>query len=413
MRVARNLRLSVAGLTSHPVRSALAVLGSAVGVAGVLVMTAVGEGARAAVVDRIQTLGPTLLVVMTAPEDPVRGGVRRGRPATERLRPSDADAIVAGSRAVRAAAPSYDGMMSAKRRRISAPATVVGTSADWLQVRGASLSAGRFLTDADGRSRARVAVLGGAVSATLFPDGDDPLGETVRLGPTSFQVVGVLPSRGTSVTGATTEDDQIFIPLETALRRVFNVDYVKLIYVEAMATSAMDDAERDVAALLRARQTPVGPSRTAPASPAFLIQNQRLLLDTELAAQASFQRLIMGLGFLSLIVGGVGILSIMLLSVRERRNEIGLRVALGARSSDLLGQFLAEALLLASAGGAAGTLLGVGAARLVSTATAWDARLTGAALVAATGSALVTGLVFGVLPAWRAAKLDPVEALRT
>jgi ABC-type antimicrobial peptide transport system permease subunit len=219
--------------------------------------------------------------------------------------------------------------------------------------------------------------------------------------------VGVLASKGMSVDGTATEDDRIFVPLETALRRLFNTEYLKFIYLEAAHPAFMADAQSDAAAILRVRHAVPdgGPDD-------FAIQNQRLLLSAELETKASFRRLIMGLGFLSLVVGGVGILSIMLLSVKERRSEIGLRVAVGARRLDIAVQFVAEALLLAAGGGLVGLLLGEGAAALVSGATSWEAEVSARVLSLAIGSVAVIGLCFGVYPAWRAATLDPVEALR-
>jgi putative ABC transport system permease protein len=219
--------------------------------------------------------------------------------------------------------------------------------------------------------------------------------------------VGVLAAKGVSVDGSATEDDKIIVPLEAALHRLFNTEYLKVIFLEVRGSSSMADAAEEVAAILRERHDiPVG------AKDDFSIQNQRVLLEAELATQASFQRLIMGLGFLSLLVGGVGILSIMLLSARERRPEIGLRVAVGARRPDIAGQFLAEAVLLAAGGGAAGILAGLAAAELVSSLTAWEARVSGKALLVALGSVAAIGLGFGVYPAWRATSVDPIEALQ-
>lgn len=296
--------------------------------------------------------------------------------------------------------------MPAKFDAVRTPTTVLGTTPNWQAIREFPLARGRFFTEGEAARRARVAVLGADVHTSLFPDSVDPLGKTIRVGIVPLKVVGVLASKGVSVDGAASEDDRIVVPLETAMRRLFNVDYIKMIYLEASNAAATAEAEVEVASILRARHD----VRTG-VSDGFMIQNQRLLLDAELAAQTSFQRLIMGLGFLSLIVGGIGILSIMLLSIRERRAEIGLRVAVGARRADIVTQFLAESLVLAATGGVIGMALGSGAARLVSATTRWNARVSAVPLGVALLSAVAVGLLFGVLPALRAAKLDPIEAI--
>jgi putative ABC transport system permease protein len=407
MRVTRSLRVSVRVLVANRVRTVLAIGGTAVGVAGVLVVTAIGEGARAAVMRRIEGLGRNMLVVTAGKLDARAGRTLTGEGWTRELRLSDAAAIEQGSRHVLRAAPGQDRGLRAKFGPFQSPATVLGTTTDWQQIRQFPMAEGRFFTHEENRARKRVAVLGWAVRMGLFPDSLRPVGSTIRIGRVPFEVVGIMAAKGVSIDGSATEDDRIIVPLETALHRLFNTEYLKMIFLEVRESSSMADAEADVAAILRERHDlPVG------ARDDFSIQNQRMLLEAELATQASFRRLIMGLGFLSLLVGGVGILSIMLLSARERRPEIGLRVVVGARRPDIVVQFLAEALLLAAGGGAAGILAGLGAAELISLVTAWEARVSGRTLLVALGSVAGIGLCFGAYPAWRAASVDPIEALQ-
>ncbi|MGH7555289.1 MAG: ABC transporter permease, partial [Longimicrobiales bacterium] len=288
------------------------------------------------------------------------------------------------------------------------PATVLGTTPEWQAIRQFPIARGRFFTDAENASRARVAVLGSAVRASLLPDSIDPLGRTIRIGSVPFVVVGVLVSKGVSVEGSATEDDRIVVPLETASYRLFNLDYLKMIYLEAAPSEMMNGAAEEAAAILRVRHdVPVGGRDD------FVIQNQRVILATELEAQTSFRRLIMGLGFLSLLVAGAGILSIMLLSVRERRREIGLRVAVGARRPDIVVQFLAESLVLALVGGGLGILLGVAVAAVVSSATKWNAQVSQETLAIAVTSTIAIGVCSGVFPAWLAAAQDPIDALQS
>ncbi|MGH7718209.1 MAG: ABC transporter permease [Gemmatimonadaceae bacterium] len=407
MRIARNLRLSRGALFAHRARTALAVAGTAIGVGGVLVLTAIGEGAKREVVEQIDGLGRNMLVVTAAQVDARAGRARQGEGLVRTLRVDDAAAVLRGTSTVLRAAPAQDRGMVAKYGQVANPTTVVGTTPDWFAIRQLPLAEGRFFTGAENAERARIAVLGREARESLFPDSVTPVGRTIRIGRVPFEVVGVLASKGVSVDGTATEDDRIIVPLETAMRRLFNIEYLKMIYLEAADASSMSDAEQQVASILRARHGVLDGGRDD-----FLIQNQRVLLAAELATQRSFQRLIVGLGFLSLLVGGVGILSLMLLSIRERRAEIGLRVAVGARRTDVVAQFLAEALLLAGTGGAGGILLGIGLSKIVSSATEWNAHVSPATLALAIGSVAAIGVCSGVFPAWRAAALDPVDALR-
>lgn len=407
MRLFRGLPISVRALTTHRLRSALAVAGIAVGIAGVVLLAAIGAGARGAVLQRIEALGSNLLVVTPTTLDPRAGRARRGETRAQTLRIGDAAAITHGSAAVRRTAPVRDLNVTLKSGRFTAPATLIGTTPAWLPIRDFSLRRGRFFDAAENARRARVAVLGAAIAASLFPDSLDPVGTTLRIDWVPFEVIGVLAPRGMSVAGASSEDDRVFVPVQTALRRLANLDYLSLIYVQAVGGEALDQAGADAAAILRVRHDVPdhGPDD-------FTLQSQQVVLAAELAAQTSFRRLLLGLGVLSLLVGGVGVLSLMLLAIRERRSEIGLRVAVGARRRDVLVQFLAEALLLAAAGGVLGLALAAGVAEAVSAATRWEARLSPETLLLAGGAVAAIGVGFGVWPAWHAARLDPIAALR-
>jgi putative ABC transport system permease protein len=405
MRIARNLRLSLRALLLHPARTALALAGTGLGVAGVLVVTAVGAGARSAVVRRIEGLGRNMLVVTAAPLTS-RGGRTIEGEARRRLTREDAVAVLAAAGVVRAA-PGQERGMLARFGPLQNPATVLGTTAEWRVIRRFPLAEGRFITRAENTARERVAVLGADTRRNLFPDSVSPLGRTIRIGRVPFRVVGVLAAKGVSADGNATEDDRIVIPLETALRRLFDQEYLKTVHLEVSNPDAMAAAAREVGAILRERHD-LAPSDADD----FVIQDQRVLLAAELATRASFRRLILGLGVMALLVGAVGNLSVLLLAIRERRAEIGLRTAVGARRRDVAVQFLAEAGLLAVLGGAVGIGVGVGMAELLAALTGWEVLVSGPALWAGLLAVALIALVGGVYPAWRAAALDPVEALR-
>jgi putative ABC transport system permease protein len=406
MRLGRNLLLSVKAILRHRVRTALALSGTAVGVGAVLVMTAVGEGAEDQVITEIEALGRNLLVVSAAdaPRVPWR---QRTTPKVTTLTLDDADAILAQASEVSLAVPAQDRAFRAKYGTISTMTKVMGTTPAYEEVRDFRTVQGRYFNEDENRTSARVAVLGSRVRELLFPDGN-PVGKTVRLGKIPFVVIGVLESKGATVDGLSEEDNQVLIPIQTAMRRAFNLDFIKMIYVQVGDGDRMGAAEEQIADVLRTRHRTGERGR----GDDFAIQNQRLVLEARLETLASFRRMILGLGGVALFVGGVGILSIMLLSVRERRNEVGLRIAVGARKKDILTQFLVEALFLGTVGGAVGLILGLGVAWVVGVTTQWQTSINQTALLVGLSSTLFVGVAFGVFPAQQAAALDPIEALR-
>jgi len=356
----------------------------------------------------VRAMGRNMLVVNAAQPER-RGGRVNVRGATvETLTLADAGAIARESGFVARVAPSHDDPKQITHLDLSTAATIRGTTPEYERIRAFPTSAGRYFTAEENRAGLRLAVLGSVIEERLFPD-TDPVGEVVRIGRVPFEVVGVLISKGITVDGAGQEDTQVIIPINTALRRVFNADHLKMIYLEVTNTALMDEAEEEVAAILRERHRLDRYGRPDD----FKIQNQRVVMNAELATVSSFRTMITGMGAVALVVGGVGILSIMLLSVRERRSEIGLRVAVGARRRDVWLQFLLESVVLGGAGGLLGLVLGVGASWVVSVSTDWRAIVTTPSIVIALASALTVGVVFGVYPAYRAASWDPIEALRT
>lgn len=407
MKWVRNIALSRKALWRHTTRTLLALGATAAGVAAVLAMVAIGEGARADVVARLQVMGRNVLVVNAAPAER-RGGQRSALGSTvETLTVRDAEAIADQSGFVTRVAPSQDVAKQITYRDRSASATIRGTTPEYAGIRSFSLARGRFFSAEENRAGLRVAVLGSQAAERLFRDAD-PVGQVVRIGRVPFTVIGVLVGKGLSVDGSAEEDNQVVVPIKTALRRLFDVDNLRMIYLEVSDPTLMDEAAEEVAVILRERHRLARYGRPDD----FAIQNQRVIIEAELATVASFRRMIAGMGSMALVVGGVGILSIMLLSVRERRSEIGLRIAVGARRRDVWLQFLVEALMLAAVGGLVGLLVGLGSAWVVSASTGWNAIVTSRSMAIAVSASIAVGLVSGVYPAFRAAALQPVDALR-
>ena len=406
MRIRRNFALSRKALLRHRVRTALAISGTGIGVAAVLVMIAIGEGAQRELMDRIEAMGRNLLVITAGTAEPLVGRPRGGNFVTT-LRPADAEAILEACSRVKRVAPSMDENLQVKYGTLSTRTTVRATTPDFEEIRNFRVARGRYFTHEEDRASLRLTVIGARVAETLF-EGIDPIGETLRVGRVPFEIIGVLERKGASLNSGSDEDNQILIPLRTGLRRVFNLEFVSLVYVQTRDAGDMDAAEAEIGSLLRRRHRLDQLGKPDD----FRIQNQLLVVAAERETATSFRRLITALASVALVVGGVGILSIMMLSLRERRNEIGLRVAVGAKRRDVRTQFMVEALLLGGAGGVAGLLTGLAAVASIGWATEWRTAVSSPAIALALGAAVAVSLVFGVYPAQRAAALDPIESLR-
>lgn len=400
----RGLGISLGTLSAHRLRTALSVSALVIGVAAVTVMAAVGQGAQRQVAEQLRSLGTDLVVVSASPA-PRMAGRERQEPFQTNLRSADAEAILEGSRYARRAAAAVSRTETAHHEGISTATGVTGIRPEGLVLRNVAIAIGRAYDDVEDLERRRVAVLGHTVAQVLFGE-SDPVGMQIRIGRVPFDVIGVARARGTDASGAD-QDHVIFVPLETALRRLFNIPYVHHLYIQATSTAALPALEQDVRAILEDRH----PAR--PGQPeTFRILNQALLLESERESARSLSRLTLGVAALALAVGGIGILAVMLLSVRERIPEIGLRRALGATRRDIHAQFVLESAILAAAGGGIGVLTGALAAVLAAWAGDWPVALSVRAAAAGLVACLMAGAAAGILPARHAARLEPVEALR-
>jgi len=403
-RLRRNLVLSFQLLAAHRLRTALSVSGLLTGVAAVLVMVAVGRGAERRVLDRVLAMGTDLLVISAAPA-PRLTGRQRQVATTTTLRTQDATAIALESALALRAAPAVNAAIVARHADRNANTSVLGTTQDGLRIRGVVAQTGRAFDESEAREQRRVALLGPTLAHNLF-GATDPIGLEIRLGRVPFEVIGVLRPRGVDV-GGTDLDNVAVIPLATAMRRVLNIPYVHTLYVQARSSRQLDALEREVRDILLQRHH----ARAGSVQP-FTIRNQAVLLRTERAAAQAMNRLIVGVALLALLVGGIGILAVMLMSVRERVHEIGLRRALGARQKDIQLQFLLESAFLATAGGTAGVILGLLAATAASLLGPWNLIVPWNAAGLGLLCSSLLGLLIGVVPAARAARLQPVDALR-
>jgi len=403
MKLSKNIVLSLEILAAHKVRTLLSVIGIVVGVGAVVLMVSAGRGAEKQILDRIQGMGTNLLIV-NAGRTMIIAGRQRQMDTVRTLLASDALAIAKECPSVALAAPGVSKKLPVRWEDQDALTTVVGMSAEGFAVRNITVASGRLFDAGESRAAKRLAVLGPTAAANLFGSAD-PVGQQVRIGKVPFEVIGLAAPKGMDVNGAD-QDDMILVPLETAMRRILNVTYVQTLYVKARDSRALANAEKEIASLLRQRHRLEGKPDD------FTIQNQATVLETERETTGSMTLLIGSVAGISLVVGGVGILAVMLMSVRERTKEIGLRRAVGALRRDIRNQFLFESAMLAGAGGVAGVVVGVGLSWAVSWLGYWPAMISWPAATVAFAFSVAVGVFFGLYPAIRAAELEPIEALR-
>jgi putative ABC transport system permease protein len=403
-RLLRSVLHSLRLLANHRRRTLLSISGLLIGVATVTVMASVGAGAERRVLERVRAMGTDLLVVSAATAPTIAGRIRQSATLTT-LRPGDAVAIGEQARNARAAAPALNWQGLARWEGRNVPVVISATTPAGLGIRNMRPASGRLFDDAEDRELRRVVLLGPTAARNLF-GAVDPVGREIRLGSVPVDVIGVLQARGTDP-GGTDLDNVVVMPLETGRRRLLNIPYVHAIYVQASSSRHLDALEAEVREVMAARHS----VRSGLPEP-FLIQNQAVLLRTERGAARAMDKLIVGTAALALVIGGIGILAVMLISVRERVREIGLRRAVGARRDDIRLQFLLESALLATAGGAAGVASGIVVAGLAALIGPWDLVLSWQAAVVGLLCSSLLGLAVGVIPADRAASLLPAEALR-
>jgi putative ABC transport system permease protein len=403
MKIVRVLRVAASALLRNRSRSILTMLGVVIGVAAVIVTVAIGAGARTSVSNQINGLGSNMLIVL--PGSINAGGARTGTGGASTLTPQDGIAI-AGLPHVAAVTP----VVTIRAQIVAAgnnwQTTVTGVAPTYTYIRTWPLASGLFFSQSDVESAAKVCVLGQTVVNSLFPDGSSPLGRSVLIRNVPFIVVGTLAPKGQSGVGQD-QDDTILIPYTSALQRLTGQTTLASLDVSADDPASIAAVQTGVTALLEQRHRIV-----APAQDDFAVRNLQDIANAASATAAILQLLLAGVAAVSLLVGGIGIMNIMLVSVTERTREIGLRVAVGARRKAILWQFLTEAILLSTAGGAIGVAAGVLGSFLVAALAHWPATVPPSTVVLAVAFSALVGVFFGYYPAEKASRLDPITALR-
>ncbi|HZW14063.1 MAG TPA: ABC transporter permease [Noviherbaspirillum sp.] len=408
MNLLATLRIALDALRVNKLRSILTMLGIIIGVAAVITMIAVGSGAQARVEDQIKSLGSNLMVIL--PGSTTASGVRLGAGANQNLTEDDALAIAREVPEVLVAAPTTRGSGQVVAGNTNWATQIYGVTPDYFEAREWPLQSGRMFEQAEITGSAKVVVLGQTVARELFGD-QDPIDQVIRVRKVPFTVIGVLERKGQSMIGQD-QDDVVMVPLSTARNRLFGNTQGKLrrvgtIQVKVRAGASMKDAEESIRELMRQRQ------RTQPGQDdGFTVRNMSELLQAQEESSRIMTLLLAAVASVSLLVGGIGIMNIMLVSVTERTREIGLRMAVGARGRDILNQFLVEAVTLSLIGGFLGIVLGVAGSWLVGEFAGWTTQLSPESIVFAVGFSAAIGIFFGFYPARKAASLLPIQALR-
>lgn len=397
------LKQAVSAMVSHKMRAFLSILGILIGVAAVIAMLAIGQGSKKSIEKQLASLGSNLLIVNAGPYR--SGGVSLQSGITTRFTFDDVEEIKKAKASVSRVSPAVTDRAQLVYGNKNWNTRIEGVGVDYAPLRAAVPTIGRFFTEEEVRMRAKVALLGATVVRELFGD-TNPIGEMVKINLVNFKVIGILPVKGSA--GYQDQDDTALIPVTTAMYRVLGKQYIDSIYVEAKSAQSLDEAQEEIGKIIIKKHRLI----TQDQKNSFRIRNMSDIKKTLESTTQTMSVLLGAIAAISLLVGGIGIMNIMLVSVTERTREIGLRKAIGANRKDILTQFLIEAILMSLIGGLAGVAVGSGVAALVSLIAGWAVSVSFSSVALATLFSFGVGIIFGLWPARQAAQLNPIEALR-
>ena len=390
-----------ASLIANKLRSLLTMLGIIIGVAAVIALVSIGNGVKQDIEDSISSLGSNLLVVL--PGAPRTPGARSSQGSMKSLKISDYEAI-AKLEGVKAASPMTNGSYVVIYQNKNWTTSVAGVNSNFQDVNNWTMTSGRFFSDKNVQNRERVAVVGQTVVKNLFAD-EDPVGKEIRVKNIPFRVIGVLKSKGNGTMG-NDQDDTVLIPYTTSMERVEGIDYLRRVYVVVKDDGGIDRLQADIENLLRVRHNIKDTNLDD-----FNIQNMKSIMETVAQTTGTFTLFLGAVAAISLVVGGIGIMNIMLVSVTERTREIGVRKALGATYSVIVTQFLIEAVVISLIGGFIGIAFGIGASKVIGMVSGMSTIVSVPTIIMSFAFSMAIGLIFGIYPARKAAKLNPIDAL--
>lgn len=398
------LKIALRALANNKLRAFLTMLGIIIGVASVITMLAIGQGSKKSIQTQIAEMGSNMIMIHPGAE--MRGGVRQDPSAMQTLKLDDFKSLQDETNFLSAVSPNVSSSGQLINGANNYPSSVTGVSPEYLEIRQLSIENGTMFTDADIQSSAKVCVIGKTIVDNLFPDGSDPIGKVIRFNKIPFRVVGVLKSKGYNSMGMD-QDDVVLAPYTTVMKRLLAVTYLQGIFASALTEDMTDNATDEITAILRKNH-----KLKESDDDDFTIRSQQELstmLNTTTDLMTTLLACIAGI---SLVVGGIGIMNIMYVSVTERTREIGLRMSVGARGIDILSQFLIEAILISITGGIIGILIGIGASFAVKNIAHWPIYIQSWSVLLSFAVCTITGVFFGWYPAQKASNLDPIEAIR-
>ncbi|MCC6290000.1 MAG: ABC transporter permease [Chitinophagaceae bacterium] len=407
MNVFNLFRIAWKALVRNKLRAFLTMLGIIIGVASVITMVAIGEGSKQSIRDQLSGMGSNMINIRPSSNVTVGGGARLGASGLQTLKVEDVDAIKEKVNFITAVSPGFQASGQVINGALNWPTTIQGVSPDYLPViREWKIKDGLNFTEEDVKTMAKVCVIGQTIVENVFTSGQNPIGQTIRFGKIPLKVIGVLAEKGENTFGQD-QDDIIIAPYTTVQKRILAVPFVQTIYASAVNEQSSDTATKEITAVLRKQH-----KLKASDEDDFSIRTQAELISTISSTSELLTVLLAAIAGISLVVGGIGIMNIMYVSVTERTKEIGLRMSIGARGIDILLQFLVEAILISITGGIIGVALGIGAAELVNVFMQWPILISNSSIILSFMVCAITGVFFGYYPAQKAARLDPIEALR-
>ncbi|MBK1895505.1 ABC transporter permease [Chryseobacterium paridis] len=407
MNTSNLFRIAWRALLRNKLRAFLTMLGIIIGVASVIAMTAIGEGSKKSISDQLSSMGSNMITIRPSSNVNVSGGARIGASGLQTLKPQDVDAISKNAPDVSYVSPAVQTNGQSINGPNNWPTQLQGVNADYFSIRDWAVSDGTLFTAKDVTTSNKVCLLGQTVVTNLFPNGEDPIGSIIRFNKVPMKVIGVLASKGSNAFGQD-QDDVIIAPFGTVQRRFLGITYVQTIYASSTNENTSQKATDEVSEILRKQHKLSADGNNDD----FSVRTQAELISTMSSTSQLLTVLLSAIAGISLIVGGIGIMNIMYVSVTERTKEIGLRMSIGARGKDILYQFLIEAILISITGGIIGVILGILTSKLVTTFLSWPTFITESSILISFVVCAITGVFFGYYPALKASKLDPIEALR-
>lgn len=403
MLFSESVQIAVTALLGNKLRSILTMLGIIIGVGAVIAMISIGMGVKQNVTNSIASLGSNMLIVM--PGSTNKGGVRSAAGSSQKLKYEDAEAIKKKIKNIDYVSPTVNGSYQIVNGHENWNSSVYGVTPEYLKIRDLTIGTGSFITQNDLNSRNRVAVIGTTVATNLF-ESENPVGKNIRINNQPYKVIGVIESKGQSSMGQD-QDDVVIIPLTTAQERLMGITYIRSINIQVSSADKIESVQGQVETLLRQRHHIVGDKEDD-----FTVRNLTSLMETMTSTTTMLTLFLGSIAAISLLVGGIGIMNIMMVSVTERTREIGIRKALGATFKNIMMQFLIESVVIGVIGGLMGVAVGVGIALAIAKTGLFQTVITAAPILISFSFSVGIGLFFGIYPARKAARLDPIEALR-